>query len=43
MVDDNAFFRGATLRICGALKIEQAMCACARYLRDVVPVDRMFL
>ncbi len=43
MVDDNEFFRHATLRICGDLRIEQAMRVGVRYLREVVPVDRIFL
>ena len=43
MVDDNEFFRQMTLRICGTLEIEAAMCACVRYLRGIVPVDRIFL
>ncbi len=43
MADENEFFRNATVRICSDLKIEQAMCACVRYLRQVIPVDRMFL
>ncbi len=43
MVDDNEFFRSATLRICGNLRIEEAMRACVRYLRPIIPVDRMFL
>ncbi len=43
MVDDNEFFRNATLRICGTLEIEQAMSACVRYMHEIVPVDRIFL
>ena len=43
MMDENEFFRKATLRICGDLEIEKAMSACVRYLRDFLPVDRMFL
>jgi transcriptional regulator with GAF, ATPase, and Fis domain len=43
VVDENKFFRGATLRICGDLAIEEAMCACSRYICDFIPVDRMFL
>jgi len=43
MIDDNEFFRNATLRICGNLEIEEAMCTCVRYMRKFVPVDRMFL
>jgi transcriptional regulator with GAF, ATPase, and Fis domain len=42
MVDENEFFRSATLRICGSLEIEEAMSSCVRYLRDFIPVDRMF-
>ena len=43
MVDDNEFFRRVTLRICGNLEIEQAMRACVRAIREIIPVDRMFL
>jgi transcriptional regulator with GAF, ATPase, and Fis domain len=43
MVDENDFFRNATLRICGSLEIEEAMSTCVRYLREFIPVDRMFL
>ncbi len=43
MVDENEFFRNATLRICGSLEIEKAMCACVCYMEEFVPVDRMFL
>ncbi|MGB5752686.1 MAG: sigma 54-interacting transcriptional regulator [Thermoanaerobaculia bacterium] len=43
MVDDNEFFRNATLRICGNLAIEEAMRNCVRYLAGFIPVDRMFM
>ena len=43
MVDDNEFFRNATLSICGSLEIEEAMSACVRVMREFLPVDRMFL
>ncbi len=43
MVDDNEFFRDATLSICGSLEIEEAMCACVRAMQGFLPVDRMFL
>ncbi len=43
MTEDNEFFRGVTLRICGNLEIDQALSDCARYMREVLPVDRMFL
>jgi transcriptional regulator with GAF, ATPase, and Fis domain len=43
MIDNNQFFRDATLSICGSLEIEEAMCACVRVMREFLPVDRMFL
>ena len=43
MVNDNEFFRNATLSICGSLEIEEAMSACVRVMREFLPVDRMFL
>jgi transcriptional regulator with GAF, ATPase, and Fis domain len=43
MIDENEFFRNATLRICGSLEIGEAMCNCLRYLQEFVPGDRMFL
>lgn len=43
MIDDKEFFRNATLRICGNLEIEEAMCTCVRYMREFLPVDRIFL
>ena len=38
-----AFFRDATLLLCGRLVIEEAMCDVVQFLRKVLPVDRMFL
>jgi len=43
MVDDNTFFRDATLSICGSLEIEHAMSACVRAMGRALPIDRMFL
>ena len=43
MVDDNEFFRSATLSICGSLEIEGAMSACVRAMQRFLPVERMFL
>lgn len=42
-MDENEFFRQATLRICGNLEIEEALKACLHFLQQVMPVDRMFL
>lgn len=43
MVNENEFFRQATLRICGHLDIEQGMQACLIYLSSFMPVDLMCL
>ena len=43
MIDEKEFFRGATLRICGNLAIEEAMRECVRYIGGLIPLDRMFL
>jgi transcriptional regulator with GAF, ATPase, and Fis domain len=43
MIDDNKFFREATLRICGSLEIEEAMSRFVRYVRSFIPADRMLL
>ena len=42
-VDENDFFRGATMRICSSLDIESAMLRSIRFLKDFIPVDMMFL
>jgi formate hydrogenlyase transcriptional activator len=42
-LDNNEFFRLATLAICGNLKIGQAMCDCIGAIRKSIPVERMFL
>jgi len=42
-MDENLFFRQATLRICGNLEIEEAMQSCLKFLKDEIPLDRMFL
>ncbi|MCP5053917.1 MAG: AAA family ATPase [bacterium] len=42
-MDENEFFHRATLRICENLEIEKALASCLSFLRDVMPVDRMFL
>jgi transcriptional regulator with GAF, ATPase, and Fis domain len=42
-MDKNEFFRQATLKICGNLEIEEALQSCLLYLRNVMPLDIMFL
>ena len=39
----NDFFRQATLRICGNLEIEKALQSCLFLMREVMPVDIIFL
>ena len=43
MIDENQFFRGATLRICGNLAIEEALREWASYIGRFIPADRVFL
>lgn len=40
-IDENYFFREATLRICGSLEIERALWDCFMYIRDYIPADIM--
>jgi transcriptional regulator with GAF, ATPase, and Fis domain len=42
-VDENEFFRQATLRICGNLDFEFAMQECLMFLRSFMPADRLQL
>jgi transcriptional regulator with GAF, ATPase, and Fis domain len=42
-VDENFFFREATLRLCSSLDIEAALKRCYEYIRPFIPVKRMGL
>ncbi|MBU3948225.1 MAG: sigma 54-interacting transcriptional regulator [Proteobacteria bacterium] len=42
-IDENYFFREATLRICGSLEIERALWDCFMYIRDHIPADIMLI
>ncbi|MEA3436849.1 MAG: hypothetical protein U9R43_10330, partial [Thermodesulfobacteriota bacterium] len=42
-IEQNDFFRQATLRLCSSLDIEKAMWRCLLYIETVMPVDRMYL
>jgi len=42
-MDKNDFFRQATLKICGNLEIEDALQSCLLYLKNIMPLDLMFL
>ena len=41
-MDTNKFFREATLRICGTLKISEAIYSAYEYIRSEIPIDRIF-
>ncbi len=43
MMDKNKFFREATLRICGNLKLSEALNSAFNYIRQEIPIDRIFL
>ena len=43
IVDENEFFRQATLLICGRLEIEDAMADCIRYLNQYIPADKIMV
>jgi len=40
-IDENKFFREATMRICGNLEIDNALKDCLLYIRDYIPADFM--
>ena len=42
-IDDNDFFREATMHICGSLEIEKALGSCLQFLRESLPLDRIIL
>lgn len=42
-MDKNEFFRLAALRICENLDIEKSLHACLLFLRDLMPLERMYL
>jgi transcriptional regulator with GAF, ATPase, and Fis domain len=42
-MDENEFFREATLRICGNLEIEEALISSLNFLRQKMPVNRILL
>jgi transcriptional regulator with GAF, ATPase, and Fis domain len=42
-IDENDFFRRATIQICSSLDIEIAMWRSIQFLKEFIPVDMMFL
>jgi len=43
MIDENEFFKEATVRICGSLEIDEALGRCFEFVRGVMPVDELLL
>ena len=43
MIDENEFFRQATLRICGSLNLDAAMHRFLDYIKNVIPVSGIIL
>ncbi len=43
MIDENEFFREATLRLTGSLRIEEGLHACFGYLAEHLPADVLYL
>jgi transcriptional regulator with GAF, ATPase, and Fis domain len=43
MIDENEFFRNATLRLCGELRVEEGLKACFQYISQHIPADRVYL
>ncbi|HDQ40791.1 MAG TPA: AAA family ATPase [Desulfonatronum sp.] len=42
-MDENTFFREATLRICSSLNLQRAMERTLEYIRKVIPADGLFI
>lgn len=43
MIDENEFFRNATLRLIGSLRIEEGLHSCFEYLAWHIPADAIYL
>ena len=43
MIDENEFFREATLRLCSHLNIEEGLHACIEFLSRHIPADVLYL
>ena len=43
MVDENEFFRQATIKICGTLDIEKGLHSTLKYLQQYIPIEQAFL
>ena len=42
-IDENDFFRNATMRICSSLDLEVAMCRAMQFLTGFIPAEEMYL
>lgn len=43
VINENDFFRGATMRICSSLDLEIAMWRCMQFIKDFIPGEEMYL
>ena len=43
MIDENGFFRNATLGICGSLRIEEGLRDCFEFISQHLPADALYL
>ena len=43
MMDDNLFFKQATLLICSSLDVEVSLLRCFQFIRDYLPADAIYL
>jgi transcriptional regulator with GAF, ATPase, and Fis domain len=41
IIDENEFFRQASIRICGSLDIQKAMVSCTQYIKQYIPISTM--
>lgn len=42
-INESDFFREAALRLCGNLDIQKALWDCSKYLKEIVPLTRMYV
>ncbi|MDR3567966.1 MAG: sigma 54-interacting transcriptional regulator [Syntrophobacteraceae bacterium] len=42
-IDQNDFFREVSIRICGSLEIDKALWSCFLFVREVMPLDEMYM
>lgn len=43
VIDENAFFREVSIRICGSLELDKALMQCFQFVRQVMPIDELII